>query len=52
MEFLKLKRLLIKVIRVKAGVFPETMSKIFHQMVTETYITISMVRKELFKTHK
>jgi hypothetical protein len=52
MEFHKQKRLLIKAIKVKAGVFRETMNKIFHLMVTETYITISMVKKELFKTHK
>ena len=52
MEFLKRKRLRIKVIKVKVGVFQETMNKIFHLMVTETYITISMVKKELFKTHK
>ena len=52
MEFLKQKRLPIKVTKEKAEVFQETTNKTFHQMVTGTYITISMVRKELFKTHK
>lgn len=52
MGFLKQKQLLIKVTKEKAGAFQETMNKIFHLMVTETYITILMVRKEQFRTHK
>ena len=52
MEFLKQKQLQIKVTKEKAEVFQEITNKIFHQMVTETYITISMAKKELFRMHK
>jgi len=52
MEFLKQKQLPIKVTKAKAGASPETTNKIFHLMDIGTYITISMVRKELFRMRK
>jgi len=52
MEFLKQRRLLIKVTKVKVEVFQGTMNKTSLPMVTETYIIISMARRELFRMHK